>query len=355
MTINISRFYKRERWELDCEIITPMFLGNASQEAELRSAPFKGLLRYWWRVANGWHYATPAELLKAESEIFGSPDEQSGGKSLVTVEVCALTKMVTMKDNFATPGLVDHPECEKSKKKTNPLNYLAGMGLIHYKNGILHSYFAPEEKFRLDVTCCHEAREAVQSALYLIGAFGAIGSRSRNGWGCFSLGIQKHLSPHFFRPADKAFERDYPHCLGKNHKGPFLWETKGAPHASWSECMKMLADIYISIRAGNVDKGISKLEVKSGSPPDRHLLGYPVTNHNVTLMNWGNQGRHGSALRLIIRKEADGHRGYILHLPHLFSKEMWPNGKERQIEIWQKVHSSLDKLCQRVQLEEARS
>lgn len=374
MTINISRFYKRERWELDCEIITPMFLGNASQEAELRAAPFKGLLRYWWRVANGWRYPTPGELLQAESKIFGSPDEQSGGKSMVTVGVCASTKMAPMKDNFVSHGLVDHPECEKSNRKTNPLNFLAGMGLIHYKNGMLHSYFSPGEKFRLNVTCCHEAREAVQSALHLIGAFGAIGSRSRNGWGCFSLGIQKHLPSHFFYSADKAFERDYPHCLGKNDKGPLLWETKGAPHASWSECMKLLADIYISIRAGNVTKGISRLEVKSGSPPERHLLGYPVTNHFLYPIkkeggqidkkhpeyewrkNWGNQGRHGSALRLIVRKEADGHRGYILHLPHLFSKDMWPEAdKDRQIKIWQKVHSSLDQLCQRVQLEEARS
>ena len=45
MKVNITRYYKREQLKLDCEIITPMFLGNANQEAELRAAPFKGLLR----------------------------------------------------------------------------------------------------------------------------------------------------------------------------------------------------------------------------------------------------------------------------------------------------------------------
>jgi CRISPR type III-B/RAMP module RAMP protein Cmr1 len=87
MPVTISRFYKREKLELDCEIITPMFLGNASQEAELRAAPFKGLLRYWWRVAEGAQFADHTELLAAENKLFGSPDEEHGGRSLVTVEV----------------------------------------------------------------------------------------------------------------------------------------------------------------------------------------------------------------------------------------------------------------------------
>jgi CRISPR-associated protein Cmr1 len=80
MPVTISRFYKREKLELDCEIITPMFLGNASQEAELRAAPFKGLLRYWWRVAEGAQFADHTELLAAENKLFGSPDEKCGGQ-----------------------------------------------------------------------------------------------------------------------------------------------------------------------------------------------------------------------------------------------------------------------------------
>jgi len=351
MTIKIARFYKREKLELDCEIITPMFLGNASQEAELRAAPFKGLLRYWWRVAEGGKYATPTELLAAENDLFGSPDEKTGGKSQVLVEVTSLSDMKARKDNFQNPGLVDHPECEKSKKKTNPLNYLAGMGLIHYKNGVLHDYFPAEEKFRLTLTFSVKAECAVHATLPLLDAFGAIGSRSRNGWGCFGRGNPLAFAECSFRNFLDAFDRDYPHCLAKDKKGLLLWHPKGKAHGSWPECMKTLAEIYIAIRAGNESKGIPKLNVKAGNPPERHLLGYPVTNHPIALKNWGNQGRHGSALRLIVRKEPDGHRGYILHLPHLFSKEMWPGGKEQQIEIWQKVHDRLDTLCQRVTTE----
>jgi CRISPR-associated protein Cmr1 len=354
MPVIISRFYKREKLELDCEIITPMFLGNASQEAELRAAPFKGLLRYWWRVAEGAQFADHTELLAAENKLFGSTDEKCGGKSQVTLEVTPLSQMGTKKEAFPNPGLVSHPECEKTGRKTNPLNYLAGMGLIHYKNGILHSYFDCGEKFRLGITVSNDAESSVHKTIQLISAFGAIGSRSRNGWGCFAWNEEMNVAGLSSKQIMDSCDRDYPHCLGHNNKGLLLWRTK-EPQPNWMDCMKDLADIYISIRAGSPQRGISKLEVNVGNPPERHLLGYPVTNHSIKIGGWGNQGRHGSALRLIVRKEADGHRGYILHLPHLFSKKMWPNGKQQQIEIWRKVHAGLDELCRRVAIEEVRS
>lgn len=351
MGVNIARYYKRGKWELDCEIITPMFLGNASQEAELRAAPFKGLLRYWWRVANGVKYKEHKELLKAENHIFGSPDE-TGGKSQVTIKVVANSKMIQGQSTFSNPGLIDHPECERSKHKTNPLNYLAGMGLIHYKKGILHSYFSPGGKFSLVVSASHEAVKDVEASLNLFNIFGAIGSRSRNGWGSFYWKGNQDSPVSSVRNFSDAFDRDYPHCLGQDNKGPLFWKTKQA-RPNWEDCMKDLAEIYVSIRAGNEQLHIPKLEVNSGSPPDRHLLGYPITNHNKV---WGPQGRHASALRLLVRKEHSGHRGYILHLPHLFSTDMWKNGKERQMKIWQKkVYPTLDKLCTRAQYEEARS
>lgn len=353
MKINISRFYKRERRDFDCEILTPMFLGNANQEAELRAAPFKGLLRYWWRVANGLNFQNGPELLKAENEIFGSPDEV-GGKSRVTVEVKPLTAMLPHKENFSNPGDIDHPECERSRFKTNPLNYLAGMGLIHFRNGVQHSYFRSGERFMLSITASRQIVDEIDRLWNMIILFGTVGSRCRNGWGSFENNNHKNDAQFRMRNFSEAFDRDYPHCLGKDSVGSLFWKTN-ASRDNWRNCMRDLAQIYVSIRVGNKQENIPKIEVNRGSPPERHLLGYPVTNHSVKLPHWGNQGRHGSALRLIVRKDADGYRGYILHLPHLFSKEMWSGGKERQIKIWEQVHAGLDKLCQRVELQEDRS
>lgn len=351
MKVNVARFYKRERFELDCEIITPMFLGNANQEAELRAAPFKGLLRYWWRVANGSKWGTSGPLLEAENDIFGSADADSGGRSQVTVEVEAVSNMLSKKDNFRNPGMISHPECEKSKYKTNPLNYLAGMGLVHFKNGVVHSYFPSGNHFRFVITVGSKFVEEFGTVIGLLHKFGAIGSRSRNGWGCFSFEKQNEFNAPVLEFTN-AFSHDYPHCLGKDSTGDLFWKTKQSQE-SWEDCMKDLADAYVSIRAGNAKKNIQKLTINSGSRPDRHLLGYPVTNHTLALTNWNKNGRHGSALRLLVRKEGTEYRGYILHLPHLFSKEMWPESeKERQINIWQTVHKNLDTLCERVSYQE---
>jgi len=343
MSVNIARFYRRERLQFDCDIVTPMFLGNSKQEAELRAAPFKGLLRYWWRVANGSNYAGYKELLAAENKVFGSADEKNGGKSLVTVKVEDISGMRPQKDNFKNPGNVAHPECEKSNHQTNPLNYLAGMGLIHYRNGILHSYFPVGASFRLQMDIDARVVREVSAALGVFAGFAAIGSRSRNAWGSLQIG---RTSSSTIKPThwDTAMQKEYPHCLGQDSKGDLLWKTKN-PQADWKLCMRDLADAYIKVR--------TKLNVVSGTPPERHLLGYPITNHDYG--SWGRQGRHGSALRLIVRREGNLHRGYILHLPHAFSKKMWSGGPERQIGIWRKVHADLDKLCSRAKYEEVLS
>lgn len=348
MGINIARFYKREKLQLECEIITPMFLGNANQDAELRSAPFKGMLRYWWRVANGSKYKDHKDLLNGENNVFGSPDD-GGGKSQVTIEAAALNGISSKKDNFPNPGNIAHPECEKTARKTNPLNYLAGMGLIHYRNGILHSYFPAGDNFTLTITASHAVMDDINSTLNLLDIFGAIGSRCRNGWGSFQWHGFSYKEITSISDLSAAFDRDYPHCLGRDANGPLFWKTKNI-RQNWRSCMKDLAEIYVSIRAGNNALNIPKLDVNDGNPPERHLLGYPITHHNNV---WGGGARHGSALRLLVRREADGYRGYFLHLPHSFSKEMWKTGPDRQIKIWQKVHTSLDKLCQRAQFEEA--
>lgn len=338
MAINISRFYKRECLNIECEIVTPMFLGNAQQEAELRSAPFKGLLRYWWRVACGQQHENYQDMLAQENRIFGSADE-GGGKSRVSVSVTPTTEMKPSKTGFGHIDDVAHPECERTNGRTNPLNYLAGMGLIHYKDGIRHSYFSVGERFRLSITAANDVVEDVNSAISIFAQFTAIGSRSRNGWGCFVMNGTPHVSAGFV-DWNNAMDRDYPHCLGGDERGALVWKTR-QKYQDWKQCMRDLAENYIKIR--------TSLNVVAGNLPDRHLLGYPVTNHSVQRTHWGKQGRHSSGLRLLVKKEGNGAlRGCFLHLPHAFSNRMWPNDIQRQIRIWRQVHNRLDELCERV-------
>lgn len=346
MAINISRFYGRERIELDCEILTPMFLGGADQNAELRAASFKGLLRYWWRVAAGYRFFSATELYSEEAKLFGSPDDDSG-KSKVIVEVLPGKNLPVSKAGFKKLADIKHPEVTGGK--VNPLNYLAGMGLIHFRNGVLHSYFQPGGHFRLIITAVPQDIAAV---LFLFKAFAAAGGRSRNGWGSLNISTKNgffdssaNVLQNIIKPFDDAFNCDYPHCLGADTKGLLLWKTK-AVAKSWEDCLRDLADIYVKTRLS--------LNIVGQGKQDRHLLGYPVTNHTVQDRGWNKQTRHASALRLLVRKSEGGLcSGYILHIPHLFSKKLWGEldaGKQKK--IWRQVHAQLDSLMLRTTMEE---
>src|SRR5690554_4739803 len=80
------------------KLSTPMFLGDAFQEADatvLRNASIKGALRFWWRALN-WgrllasHGGDQAAALKAlhqrEGELFGrASDNKNSAQSLVQI------------------------------------------------------------------------------------------------------------------------------------------------------------------------------------------------------------------------------------------------------------------------------
>ncbi len=358
MKVNIARYYKRERIQLDCEIITPMFLGNANQEAELRAAPFKGLLRYWWRVANGLRHETASALLREENRIFGSADANSGGKSQVTVEVKG-HPLHFAQETFPAGQKIQHPEVRNKFGNVVSIDrflYL-GYGPI-IKSGQLkkegEGAFQPGQCFTVIISGREQILEQMKHPIHCFQQFGAIGSRSRNGWGSFFLesdNLQPVSDAMLFKNIGSdwltCFSKDYPHCLGTDNGKTLLWRSKQV-HSNWEEVMNELAGIYLMTRLEQkFQEGGPHLK-----PQNRHILGYPAgRKHSVK--NWGHAGRHGSALRLLVRKEADGYRGYFLHLPHLFSKEMWPGDKERQINIWKQVHAKLDQLCQRVAYQEA--
>lgn len=361
MKVNIARYYKQERLKLDCEIITPMFLGNSTQEAELRAAPFKGLLRYWWRVAEGDCYNTPESLLTAEDALFGSADADSGGKSKIAVEVNGQLKCYAS-GAFPAGQKIPHPEVKNKHGIIVSIDrflYLGYGPIIHggelKKEG--RGAFQTGQFFRITISGAEQILEDLHDTLHCLQQFGAIGSRSRNGWGSFSLSsnqLPAVTDLEIFHKLETSwvdcYDRDYPHRLGSDGNKLLLWRCSNSKN-DWQGVMNELAEIYMNIRLDHHFVGGGK-DNPHKTPQNRHLLGYPAgMNHSVK--GWGNNGRHGSSLRLLVRKEAEGHRGYILHLPHLFSKKMWPGEKERQINIWQSVHKKLDTLCERVSFQEA--
>ncbi|MDD3295479.1 MAG: hypothetical protein PHG20_12415, partial [Geobacteraceae bacterium] len=66
----ITRFHDVEKMDITVEFLTPTFLGGADRQGELRSPPFKNLLRQWWRVVKG--DLAVDELRQREGQLFGT-------------------------------------------------------------------------------------------------------------------------------------------------------------------------------------------------------------------------------------------------------------------------------------------
>jgi hypothetical protein len=136
-----------------------------------------------------------------------------------------------------------------------------------------------------------------------------------------------------WRPWRELLACDYPCGVGRDEKGPLYWRLKGGAGPSWERALVSLAEIYIKIRL--------LLPLKP-SPNKRHLLGYPVKDHEVR--EWGN-GRHAKGLRLLVRKEGQKYQGYVLHVPHRFAL-VHPRIADE--EVWSEVHNQFDQVMDRV-------
>ena len=366
----VGRYYRRKAWKIEAQLLTPLFLGGAQQSAEWRAAPFKSLLRYWWRLTRG--PGTPWEtLLQDESRLFGAAGEQEGegGQSLVRVGVSASDS--PKKDKLPTCSPITHPEIysqdPNKNQKVDPLLYLAGMGLLKPSLEVIESrsYFQVGSLFTLIVDCSQKEEADLRKTFAFIQAFGALGSRCRNGWGSFAVrdgGLSREEAVgylhQFTYPWKEGFEQDHPTCLGRDDNGLLLWKTR-SPRNTWEEAMRDLADAYAGLRA-RTEGGIGPLDADGKSDPgERHLLGFPLTNHpaeSKSNQGWGRDGRHASPLRFVVRRHPTEFVGFVLHVPYRFSDNMTKNinalQPDKQLAIWKKVHQKLDHLLDRAGYEE---
>jgi CRISPR-associated protein Cmr1 len=350
-----TRFYKRKSLPLECEVVTPMFLGNAAGAAQWRSEPFKALFRYWWRVTQH-NTANKNLLFNEEKTLFGTAgDEKTSCKSLFTIEVSSTAP--SNKRSLKELPKLSHEECERLHNKVDPLHYLAGMGLLEKYNKVKagRSYFPSGASFTVKLGYTGGMDKDVNRVLAIVQAFGAIGGRCRNGWGSFQIkhpvvapaAAEKVLAEVTVDWKD-GFGRDYPNTLGKDDKGNLLWKTE--PEESWEEAMAKLAEAYIAVRAHAVggdqklDPGASvspEGDVKKYLYQERHLLGIPLTSHPRA----GGSLRHASPLRFVVKKQPSRFLGFILHVPHSHSQDQKLAPGVDQQKVWEKVHRKLDGLA----------
>ncbi|MBQ4492391.1 MAG: type III-B CRISPR module RAMP protein Cmr1 [Deltaproteobacteria bacterium] len=347
----ITRFHNMERLQLTVEFLTPTFLGGADQNAELRAAPFKNLLRQWWRVVVGSRYDDPAKMLAAEGELFGSVlgDSKASAKASASQVRLTMTQEKGFSFSKELPKFEKtwHPEVKDKKTGKNGRNvnnelYL-GFGPITLQT--IRKYIAPGSKATLTVTFPKAYEETLRSTLDYIDAFGAIGSRCRNGWGSLALSGKEfqRQEPTAFAADDisRIFNTDkrYPFTLGKDSKGILCWENNTHPQ-TWDKAINLLAATYMTLR--------TSINIAQQGLQKRHIMGYPVTNHSID--DWESKEKNGrirrdgrmpSQLRLMVKRDRnDQLLARILHLPHKLPKQWTLH--QTELDVWREIHRWLD-------------
>ncbi len=335
----ITRYSKQRMAEmaLEVEFLTPTFLGGADQKAQLRAAPFKNLLRQWWRVVSGPQFSKWQDMLQAEGNLFGSVQEKSTSVSDVRISLTADKNSIKLRDAPIELGKTRHPEVGKGGNGMPVGNALyLGYGPITFKDGTKR-YIAPGSKARMTVAYPKAHEKTLKTVLQYIHSFGTIGSRSRNGWGSVSLSgegfVPLALAEFSAQPLQALLNGNaFPSALGKEN-GLLCWQVKDLPGQDWKACMTDLGKIYMTLR--------TSINIKPQGLKERHILGYPVTNHSVG--NWGgNNGRMPSQLRLMVKRDPEGRLvGRILHLPHKLPKQ-WDTRLGSELSVWRGIHQKLD-------------
>jgi CRISPR-associated protein Cmr1 len=333
--------------------LCPAFLGNAEQSGQWRTPPFKALLRQWWRVA----YAADQgfsvdinEMRTAEGRLFGTAADAIGSsKSQVRLRLDPWAPG-SLK-NWPALTTVRHPEVGRPVGSDlylgyGPLTFAAGRTALKTGKVAINA----GERATLRIAVAAEATKIeygyISKAITLINLYGTVGGRSRNGWGSFSLdtldgtpAIPSSLDPSLLRPWREALGVDWPHAIGRDQRGPLVWQTDAV--ADWKDMMKQLAEIKIALR--------TQFKFPDRKPPHpeplpRHWLSYPITRH-VTA-KWQRNARLPNSLRFKLRRsdrDPTKVRGVIFHVPCSPPPEFKSNEYKTDIEtLWKKVHAFLD-------------
>lgn len=299
--MDVSRYVGTEELRFEVEFVTPAFLGGADGNAEIRTAPFKHGIRYWWRVLYGAKYAKSGNLKETEDKIFGS----TGGKSSIEIYIPTIGGMsVVRKDSFPNGRMVDASHSGKSFK-INILDYLA-YGKFDYQKGVGNvynvSHVKPSTKIELfirikDIGYASEVKDAIKFFL----SYGGIGSRSRNGFGsmdCISSLEYSH------RIAISPDPLDFP-CLSSASR---FFEMKNDAE-TWEDALSEIGRIYKSARCS--------LE-RPHRYERRGFVARPIEVKGERIPDNIKKGRIPKPFYLGVTKRNGKFIGYIFYLPIAF-------------------------------------
>lgn len=301
-----------EKLEYSLSFNTPAFIGNERQEGQLRTPPFKALIRHWWRFVWVSKNGGNVEQMRAcENFLFGTASGEKNGN-------------------------------QKSKIRIRLPSWdlgTVGKGLVNYKYLLYgkesSSYIQPRTTFTLQIALPNEFKAEIETTMALIHYYGTIGGRSRNGWGSIHLKSQPSqlkLSKisAYTRNWQEALDEGWPHAIGTDDRGPLIWQTE--PSGNWDQVMRKLSEVR---------KEMSKSA--KNFPNGRRWLSYPVKGSTIPELEKDNR-RIPNALRFKVRIDPMNQQrvqGIIFFVPSVPSKVLGQYISDIHT-VWNYVFGQLD-------------
>ena len=193
--------------------------------------------------------------------------------------------------------------------------------------------------------------------------FGAVGSRSRNGWGSLQLepdneashllgmGDALKLAQEYGRSWRDCRQLDWPHAIGRDEDGPLLWVSEDLEH--WRAAIGRLARVRVAARLS-----AKRLRDRSGTAGALHYLGYPAGTGKsnpweLPLRERSTaEPRLASPLRFKVVRSGARVRALVYHMPARLpdaflgaigrAEAAWLGDERNWLHAWQAIHHMLD-------------
>jgi CRISPR-associated protein Cmr1 len=314
---------------------TPAFLGNAAQDAQWRTPPFKALLRQWWRVAYAAEHGFRVDMRSMRHEegvLFGhawlEDDLDSEGERIAARKSSVrirLQPVGTASGEAWTRGTQEGV----APLSTDQATSYAWFGLIRRGAGLRDrtaiKATGTEAARSLHIAVAESHDAAVREALDLVDAFGVVGSRSRGGWGSVRLAGAATLDigrvTRFSRDWTACLDDDWAMSLARDER-PWIWQGTRT-YLQWHEAMRDIALERRRVREALKSIGGANL---------RSALGF------------AGKGRMPSPLRWKVVTDQSGQlRVRAFAMPHRLPAQSGASLREAELtRAWASVCASLD-------------
>jgi len=324
-----------EELTFTCETITPMFCYGADGETpEIRAQSIKGLLRFWWRSIQT--FEDENKLYKEESSHFGGGGDDAQ-ISNVRIRV-RFDRSITSTKRIR--GKRHEPQRINRDVSFDLLQYLA-FGV--QGGGVYKEYFQPNSEFTLTISGRESAVQELKMAFVLLEAFGGMGAKSRNGFGCFQSNFEDGMKLDLGE-IQKANIKKYTAFSSQS----VIWLA--GMHNTWQDALCELSKIYYT--------GRELLNDELHRPYLRQYIGHPVKwdSHNTSGKLPQELQRHSKPYFLHVRKNDGQFQGQVLFLPSIFSSDSKLENREHLQEKYEeacsKLNNTFDKNMSKLEYEE---